>query len=158
VAWVGLVKAIDRYDPARATAFSSYPVPTMVCELKRYFRDFGWAVHVPRGMQECTVAVQATVAALAKERGRSPSAAEVAEALGLEEEQVEDLTNPRSPSASASPRCTCPASSAVRWRGSRRRPGSRSRSRRRWPPPLAVTAPAQGKLARRGVAPGTREA
>jgi RNA polymerase sigma-B factor len=84
VAWVGLVKAIDRYDPARATAFSSYPVPTMVGELKRYFRDFGWAVHVPRGMQECTVAVQATVAALAKERGRSPSAAEVAEALGLE--------------------------------------------------------------------------
>ncbi|HEV2772669.1 MAG TPA: sigma-70 family RNA polymerase sigma factor, partial [Thermoleophilaceae bacterium] len=78
VASVGLVKAIDRFDPDRTTAFSSYAVPTMVGELKRYFRDFGWAVHVPRGMQERTVAVQATVTRLAKELGRSPAAAEVA--------------------------------------------------------------------------------
>ncbi len=88
VASVGLVKAIDRFDPDRTTAFSSYAVPTMVGELKRYFRDFGWAVHVPRGMQERTVAVQATVTRLAKELGRSPAAAEVARDLDLPEEQV----------------------------------------------------------------------
>ena len=52
VATLGLIKAIDRFDPARETAFSSYAVPTMLGELKRYFRDNGWAVHVPRGMQE----------------------------------------------------------------------------------------------------------
>jgi RNA polymerase sigma-B factor len=88
VASVGLVKAIDRFDPDRTTAFSSYAVPTMVGELKRYFRDFGWAVHVPRGMQERTVAVQATVTRLAKELGRSPAAAEVAYDLDLSEEHV----------------------------------------------------------------------
>ena len=88
VASVGLVKAIDRFDPDRTTAFSSYAVPTMVGELKRYFRDFGWAVHVPRGMQERTVAVQATVTRLSKELGRSPAAAEVARDLDLPEEQV----------------------------------------------------------------------
>src|SRR5215212_5811054 len=88
VASVGLVKAIDRFDPARTTAFSSYAVPTMVGELKRYFRDFGWAVHVPRGMQERTVAVQSTVTRLSKELGRSPSPAEVGELLDLNQEQV----------------------------------------------------------------------
>lgn len=88
VASVGLVKAIDRFEPDRTTAFSSYAVPTMVGELKRYFRDFGWAAHVPRGMQERTVAVQATVTRLGKELGRSPAAAEVARDLGLPEEQV----------------------------------------------------------------------
>lgn len=88
VASVGLVKAIDRFDPDRTTAFSSYAVPTMVGELKRYFRDFGWSVHVPRGMQERTVAVQATVTRMAKELGRSPSPAEVGSELDLGEEDV----------------------------------------------------------------------
>src|SRR5215210_5522265 len=88
VASVGLVKAIDRFDPARTTTFSSYAVPTMVGELKRYFRDFGWAVHVPRGMQERTVAVQSAVSRLSEELGRSPSPAEVGETLDLAEEQV----------------------------------------------------------------------
>jgi RNA polymerase sigma-B factor len=88
VASVGLVKAIDRFDPDRTTAFSSYAVPTMVGELKRYFRDFGWAVHVPRGMQERTVAVQATVTRLAKELGRSPSVEEIAAELDISEEAV----------------------------------------------------------------------
>src|SRR5829696_6622181 len=88
VASVGLVKAIDRFDARRATAFSTYAVPTMIGELKRYCRDFGWAVHVSRGIQERSVAVQSAVARLSKVLGRSPSAADVAEVLGLDEEQV----------------------------------------------------------------------
>jgi RNA polymerase sigma-B factor len=90
VAVLGLVKAIDRFDPARQTAFSSYAVPTMLGELKRHFRDHGWALHVPRGMQERVMAVDDAVRALSRERGRSPSAAEVATSLKLSEEEVLD--------------------------------------------------------------------
>jgi RNA polymerase sigma-B factor len=88
VATLGLIKAIDRFDPARETAFSSYAVPTMLGELKRYFRDNGWAVHVPRGMQERVMQVDNAVKDLSRRKGRSPSAAEVAGALGLGTEQV----------------------------------------------------------------------
>ncbi len=88
VATLGLIKAIDRFDPGRETAFSSYAVPTMLRELKRYFRDTGWAVHVPRGMQERVMQVDNAVKELSRRKGRSPSAAEVAEVLGLSAEQV----------------------------------------------------------------------
>jgi len=88
VATLGLIKAIDRFDPARETAFSSYAVPTMLGELKRYFRDNGWAVHVPRGMQERVMAVDSAVKALSRELGRSPSVAEIAKAIDLSPEQV----------------------------------------------------------------------
>jgi RNA polymerase sigma-B factor len=88
VATLGLIKAIDRFDPARETAFSSYAVPTMLGELKRYFRDNGWAVHVPRGMQERVMQVDNAVKELARRKGRSPSAGEVAETLDLSIEQV----------------------------------------------------------------------
>jgi RNA polymerase sigma-B factor len=88
VATLGLIKAIDRFDPARETAFSSYAVPTMLGELKRYFRDNGWAVHVPRGMQERVMQVDSAVKDLARRKGRSPSAGEVAAALALTDEQV----------------------------------------------------------------------
>src|SRR3712207_5994647 len=84
VATVGLIKAIDRFDPERETAFSSYAVPTMLGELKRYFRDNGWAVHVPRGMQERVMRVDATMRELSRTLGRAPAAAEVAAVLGLE--------------------------------------------------------------------------
>ena len=59
----------NRFDPARATAFSSYAVPTMLGELKRYFRDNGWAVHVPRGMQERVMRVDATMRELSRSLG-----------------------------------------------------------------------------------------
>jgi RNA polymerase sigma-B factor len=88
VASLALVKAIDRFDPARTTAFTSYAMPTMLGELKRHFRNFSWAVHVPRGLQERTVAVQATVSQLSEQLGRSPSPAEVGEAMDLDQEQV----------------------------------------------------------------------
>jgi RNA polymerase sigma-B factor len=79
VASIGLVKAVDRFDPGRGVAFSSYAVPTILGELKRYFRDSGWAVHVPRGMQERAMQVDRAVKELAGRLGRSPSVDEVAE-------------------------------------------------------------------------------
>jgi RNA polymerase sigma-B factor len=88
VATLGLIKAIDRFDPARETAFSSYAVPTMLGELKRYFRDNGWAVHVPRGMQERVMQVDNAVKDLSRRLGRSPSVAEIGEQIDLSQEQV----------------------------------------------------------------------
>jgi RNA polymerase sigma-B factor len=79
VASIGLVKAVDRFDAARGVAFSSYAVPTILGELKRYFRDSGWAVHVPRGMQERAMQVDRAIKELAGRLGRSPSVDEVAE-------------------------------------------------------------------------------
>ena len=88
VASVGLVKAIDRFDPARGTAFSTYAVPTILGELKRYFRDSGWAVHVPRGMQERVMRLDTAAHELHRKLGRSPSAKELGGELGLTEEEV----------------------------------------------------------------------
>ena len=88
VASVGLVKAVDRFDPSRGTAFSSFAVPTILGELKRYFRDAGWAVHVPRGMQERALEVNRAVTELSRELGRSPNPAELAEFTGLTLEEV----------------------------------------------------------------------
>jgi RNA polymerase sigma-B factor len=88
VASIGLVKAVDRFDPDRGTAFSSYAVPTILGELKRYFRDSGWAVHVPRGMQERVMTVNQAISRLSRQLGRSPSAAEIAADIGEEVEIV----------------------------------------------------------------------
>ena len=88
VASVGLIKAIDRFDPERATAFSSFAVPTILGELKRYFRDTGWAVRVPRDLQELVVKVDRTVSSLATDLGRAPSPAEIAEATGASLEDI----------------------------------------------------------------------
>ena len=72
VASVALVKGVDRYDPERGAALSSYLVPTILGELKRHFSDVGWAVHVPRGLQELTLRVRTEVDELSRKRGRSP--------------------------------------------------------------------------------------
>jgi RNA polymerase sigma-B factor len=88
VATLGLIKAIDRFDPARETAFAAYAVPTMLGELKRYFRDSGWAVHVPRGMQERVMRVDHSLNELSGKLGHSPSAGDVAAAIGASPEQV----------------------------------------------------------------------
>jgi RNA polymerase sigma-B factor len=88
VASVGLVKAVDRFDPARGVAFSSYAVPTILGELKRYFRDSGWAVHVPRGVQERVLKVDRVVSKLSGRLGRSPAVAEIAEEMDCSIEEV----------------------------------------------------------------------
>lgn len=88
VASLGLIKAIDRFDPARETAFSSFAVPTILGELKRYFRDTGWSVRVPRDLQELAVRVDRAVGQLAVDLGRSPSPEEIGEAVGADVEQV----------------------------------------------------------------------
>jgi RNA polymerase sigma-B factor len=88
VASMGLVKAVERFDPSRGTAFSSFAVPTILGELKRYFRDAGWAVHVPRGMQERVLEVNRAVTELSRDLGRSPTTAEVSSATGLTHEEV----------------------------------------------------------------------
>ena len=88
VASLDLIKAIDRYSLERGTAFSSYAVPTILGELKRYFRDVGWAVHVPRGMQERIMQVNSTVETLSRRLGRSPTPAEVGKEIGASPEDV----------------------------------------------------------------------
>jgi RNA polymerase sigma-B factor len=88
VASLGLIKAIDRFDPDREIAFSSYAVPTILGEIKRYFRDRTWAVRVPRDLQELTLKVDRAVGKLSEDLRRQPSVAEIAKAVGSEEEEV----------------------------------------------------------------------
>ena len=88
VASLGLVKAVDRFDPARGTAFSSFAVPTILGELKRYFRDLGWSVHVPRGAQEMALRVEDGYQKLTVKHGRAPSVGMLAEYMELSIEDV----------------------------------------------------------------------
>jgi RNA polymerase sigma-B factor len=88
VASLGLLKAIDRFDPARETAFSSFAVPTILGELKRHFRDKGWAVRVPRDLQELAVKVDRVADEMSRELGRAPTPSEIAERTGTSLEQV----------------------------------------------------------------------
>ena len=88
VACLGLIKAIDRFEPGRGTKFTSYAAPTILGELKRHFRDKGWSLHVPRDLQERTLAVSRATEILSKELGRSPNVREVAGHLGCSVEKV----------------------------------------------------------------------
>jgi len=90
VACVGLVTAIDRFDPARGLAFSSYAVPTILGELRRHFRDRTWAVHMPRRLQERSAELTKASSALAGDLGRQPTVAELCAATGLGEEEMLD--------------------------------------------------------------------
>jgi RNA polymerase sigma-B factor len=90
VASLGLVKAIDRFDLDRGTAFSSFAVPTILGELKRYFRDLGWAVHVPRGAQERAVKVEEAQQLLSSRLNRAPTIPELAQYLEFAIEDVLD--------------------------------------------------------------------
>ena len=88
VAFLGLVKAIDRFDLSRDVAFSSYAVPTMLGEIRRYFRDRTWSVRVPRGLQELALRVDKKVVELSGDLHRQPTLAEIARATTATEEQV----------------------------------------------------------------------
>lgn len=88
VAGLGLVKAIDGYDPERGRPFTAYAVPTILGELRRHFRDHVWNLRLPRGLQEMTMKVDEATATLTEELSRAPTAAEVAERAGASVEQV----------------------------------------------------------------------
>ncbi len=88
VASVGLLKALERFDPERGIAFSSFAVPTIAGELRRYFRDRTWAVRPPRDLQERALAVQKTVESLTNRLGRSPTVRQIGQALELPDEDV----------------------------------------------------------------------
>ena len=88
VASLGLLKAVDRFDPERGLEFSTYATPTIVGELKRHFRDKGWAVRVPRRVQELHLRLGSVVSVLSQEMGRSPTIGEIAQAASVSEEDV----------------------------------------------------------------------
>jgi RNA polymerase sigma-B factor len=88
VALVGLLKAVERFEPDRGLQFSSFATPTITGELKRHFRDKGWAVRVPRRIQELHLELDRTVAELNQELGRPPTPAEIAQRAGVLEEDV----------------------------------------------------------------------
>ena len=88
VACLGLVKAIDGFDPGRGKPFTAYAVPTILGELRRHFRDHVWPVHLPRSLQERTIEVEDTITRLTEELGTGPTVAQIADRLDLEQEDV----------------------------------------------------------------------
>jgi len=102
VANLGLVKAVDRFDPDRGIAFTSYAVPTILGELKRHFRDRTWTIHVSRGVQESIARVEKATEALRQELGRFPTVSEVASYCGMTAEEVAEARLAESASRLAS--------------------------------------------------------
>jgi RNA polymerase sigma-B factor len=88
VGTIGLIKAVDRFDPQRGVEFSTYATPTIVGEIKRHFRDKGWAIRVPRRLQELRISIGQATAELSQRSGRSPTVAELAAHLGISEDEV----------------------------------------------------------------------
>ncbi|MEV0971614.1 SigB/SigF/SigG family RNA polymerase sigma factor [Microtetraspora glauca] len=87
---VGLVKAIDRFDLSRGNVFTAYAVPMILGEIRRHFRDAGWAVHVPRRAQNLKILVHEAVDSLTQRLGRRPTSAELAAALGVSVEEADE--------------------------------------------------------------------
>ena len=88
VGTIGLIKSIDRFDAERGVEFSTYATPTIIGEIKRHFRDKGWAIRVPRRLQELRAQITGTAAELTQRLGRSPTPRELAEAMGCTVEEI----------------------------------------------------------------------
>ena len=88
VATIGLIKSVDRFDLERGVEFSTYATPTIVGEIKRHFRDKGWAIRVPRRLQELKLSLTKATSELSQKNGRSPTVAELAQHLGMTEEEI----------------------------------------------------------------------
>jgi RNA polymerase sigma-B factor len=88
VATIGLIKSVDRFDLERGVEFSTYATPTIVGEIKRHFRDKGWAIRVPRRLQELKLSLTKATSDLSQKNGRAPTVAELAGYLGLSEEEI----------------------------------------------------------------------
>jgi RNA polymerase sigma-B factor len=88
VGTIGLIKSIDRFEVDRGVEFSTYATPTIIGEIKRHFRDKGWAIRVPRRLQEMRIAISGVTGDLAQQLGRSPTPGELAERLGASVEEV----------------------------------------------------------------------
>jgi len=88
VGMIGLINAVDRFDPDRGIRFATYATPTILGEIRRYFRDRGWAMKVPRRLQELSLAANKAADELTQELDRSPKISEIAERLGVTEEEA----------------------------------------------------------------------
>ena len=88
VGTIGLIKAVDRFETDRGVEFSTYATPTIIGEIKRYFRDKGWAIRVPRRLQELRMQITSTTAELTQKLGRSPTPRELAEQIGCTVEEI----------------------------------------------------------------------
>ena len=88
VGTIGLIKSIDRFDTDRGVEFSTYATPTIIGEIKRYFRDKGWAIRVPRRLQELRISISGVTGELSQQLGRSPTPGEIAARLAITVEEV----------------------------------------------------------------------
>jgi RNA polymerase sigma-B factor len=88
VATVGLINAVDRFEPARGSKFLSFAVPTITGEVRRYFRDHGWSTRVPRRLKDLNLAIRSTLGELSQQLGRAPRPSEIADRLGVPVSEV----------------------------------------------------------------------
>lgn len=88
VGTIGLIKSVDRFDPGRGVEFSTYATPTIIGEIKRHFRDRGWAIRVPRRLQELRMQIGTATAELSQKLGRSPTPRELAQQIGVSVEEI----------------------------------------------------------------------
>jgi len=88
VGTIGLLKAVDRFEPQRGLEFSTYATPTIVGEIKRHFRDKGWSIRVPRRLQEMRLELTSATSELTQQLGRSPTVAELATRLNVDQDAV----------------------------------------------------------------------
>jgi RNA polymerase sigma-B factor len=90
VATVGLINAVDRFDPERGSDFLSFAVPTIMGEVRKYFRDSSWSVRMPRRLKELHLAINAGTSRLSQSLGRAPTPSELAEHLGMSREEIHE--------------------------------------------------------------------